>query len=298
MNNLYNAIYKNYNNGNYNKAIYLFNEYLNIPNIGLDSELIKLYITCLLMVGSKTEARKIIDRYKNFYDEAVLKIKKALEYIKECDYQKALPILEKIQSSYPYYDSVYYHLCLVECRIGNIEKAKNYLEQLSKISRNPNFISNAKNTVDYYDSGKVEYLQYSSFIGLELPLKPGHIIRLKRGASLNLYREKPFLIYKIVEDTVYAFPITFKIRPQHYIIKKVNVDNEPGQIYPEMMKFSKYSVLKICYELKEEEFRISLIDLYYRYARFWNDKGANLEEDVFINDMQKVLKKVNWVIFN
>lgn len=287
---LYRDIWKNYQEGNYEKVIKLIEQYMQIPKIGLDSELIYCYAFCLMRIGYEEKARKIYNVFQDVFDEAISNVELASTDIKNKKYIEAKNRLEQVLEKYPYYDVVLYYLCTIEAKLGNYEKSGIYLDDLIKVSKNPILIEDAKKLLNYYEFNNISDMNYKLFEEQNIPLKPGYIVRVKKGtlAYLNVPFEKPFLIYKIKGNNIYGFPINFKIKPQYYIFRALG--DQECQLYPELVSFKKQGIINVDDKITDEQYQLCLEDLYKRYEKYWQSK--DVENNMFMTDMkQKVLKR-------
>ena len=289
MVNIYNRIRNNYKNENYKEVVKAMDEYLNIPSIGLDTEIIHYYAISIIQLGREEEGFNILNKYSDFYKKAIYNVKQAIELIKNEDYKNASVILENVAIKYPYYDSVYYHLCMIYAKTENFDKARVTLGKLIEFSKNNFLIETTRKLINFYEFEEIEDIRYKYLKEQNIPLKPGYIVRLKSGTitNINLFREKPLLIYKIENDTIYAFPIRYNINKKFYVLPSIN--GEKVQLAPELVTFNKQGILRVEYNITDDVLRLCLIDVYYRYLTL--NKNNNLEEDIFVKDMQKIIKK-------
>lgn len=285
---LYRNIANNYRCGNYEQVISLIDEYLKIPDVGLDVEIINFYVSSLLKLGSINEESQIIKEYNDLYDKGVSNIETIIKLIDMSSYDEAKIICEETIKKYPYLDAPYYYLGIIGIRTGEYQSSINYFNKLLKYSKNPHFLEKTKIMLEginkYYEKGKLLKLEYDWFVKKGFTLQPGYIVKLKDECCDDYYvRNRPLLIYKIVNNTIYAFPIRFRVRPRYYVIK--NVYENEIQIAPNLISFEKNAIATIERNVTDEQLNFALIDLYYRYLRIYQD--SNLEKDVFVNDMQK-----------
>lgn len=283
MNNLYRKIKDFYNKGNYRGVIVAFEKYINNYNVGIDLEIIDCYAKSLSYLGKKEEASKISKFYSEFYENTVINLHNAVDCLRVSNYEKAKQFLFKSLEKYPFYDSAYYYLGIIAVEEGEYEKAITYLNKVIKINNNQYLLEKAKNLLNKIDQfqkyGKTVQLKYSSFKKQNLILNPGHAVRIKLDVKFDNIQslKRPYLIYDIIGDKVYALPLKINPNNKYYIIRSLY--DYPVQVSPNPVSFQKQDIVMVDGEIDNDEYDAIIKDAYLRHLRlFYLNSDLQLEK--------------------
>ena len=266
---IYQEINENINNHDYYRALSKIEEYLNIATAGITLEILNMYIECQIKLGLFDEAIKNIEiLYKYFKKKDYFDL--AIKYAACCKKDK----LEEILSQHTFSPKKYFIIAQYCYSNNNIELAEK-LFNLAVNSTNQEIVSKARNKLDIieaYKQNKDKVFQeqiYGSFKYHKEELKPGHVImisRLNPDYSENKGYQKinwPYMIWRIEESRIYAFPVVERLDKYRYVIPK---ENYPGRkdrcLKDRLVCIDEKYITTIIDKIKENDFNIAIESMY------------------------------------
>ena len=224
-----------FNNGEYQKYITIFEEYLN-KNYGLDANMLIQYVTVLIHLKKYEEAANIlinlIPDAKKYHFE--YKVASQLFFCSK------LEVAEDLMSSIenPNYLDCYL-LGKIYLREGKIENAKQEFTKVIKKGKSIGkcydmTVQSLKEIENHEKYGAFIKINYYSFLKQGNKLEPGHIVYLKQRIDKvngNMQNEdvkaadRPYLIYKIENDILYLFAVTTNGNHQLTKLSKTDYPN-------------------------------------------------------------------------
>lgn len=264
-----------YNSHKFEKVISLFNQYLNIPNAGIYDELLDIYTSSLIKLGYLEEAKKNVELMKSmfpyYYDNRGL----ALKYI-ACDMEEELKELLQRQK----FEGKDYYVFGKNCFYNGQYYMANILFDMASRSET---VSN-KNLHDYirrikiYESNPEVFkaLSYYKFKSLGNQLEPGYairtsIVRDKYGCNKDnddpMKSQRPYLIWKIIDNLIYAFPLASKIRGNYldgHILSSGKYLNYPydRRLKDKLVCIKENDVEFVDDKIDEEDFKLAIESMY------------------------------------
>lgn len=253
----------------YKKIVKKFEQYISIKNVGIAPYLIDKYIESLIYINRVDEAYKnlkVITKYfPKYYKEREL----GELYIK-CN---ALNDLDELCKEIKNKNN-YYHFAKTCLYWNQLEYAKKFFynfilesEDIVKIKFAVEYIDKINKSLESNIFLPKSYIYFKNN-GYEL--KPGHIIYSYKSSRFNdntenyklIYKDpSPYLVWKIVDNTIYAFPLTKNIYNNlTYVIKKSNYNNflYDERIKDELTIIEKKYVEKVTEIISDEDLNKSL----------------------------------------
>lgn len=224
-------------NKDYYKALLLIEKYFTINNAGIYDYLLYDYIFCLIKLNYISEAEANIELlqklYPNFYKPIVL----IIQYIKCGCEDKAEKIIRTTEISV----DKYFKIARTYLLYGNINKAKEYLTYCYSHTVDENLKKSAINQLQKIN----RCIKKSSFIEQSYDyfkrngniLAPGMVIHAKtiehnQNKDDKKANKRPYLVFKVIEDQIYALPLSTKVDKQSekgyflYMQKYPNFDGD------------------------------------------------------------------------
>lgn len=239
MNQIIDEIVVNLKKNNYQKALELMNSYLKIDGVGIYDKFLDKYIYCLIKLDLIDEAlkniEKMIELFPDYFDDSFL----AFNYIKCGCYEKAESILKHADLT----DKQYFKTAHTYMLYGQIDLAKKYYSKCLEITDDSELKRNSKEKIDRLTLCVQRNLfiqqSYNYFKRNNGVLKPGYVIYsnyIDFDFQIGDYKfsKRPYMIFKIEEEKIYAFPLTTKINRDwqfnhtSYIIYSQNYLNFDG----------------------------------------------------------------------
>ena len=287
-------IMMNYRNGDYKAVVRDINKYLE-NKYGMVDWLLDIYVDSLIKIRALDDALKCIhfmDNYfKGFYDENDM----------ACKYMMCnkLDDAEKILVNSEFTIDKCFNLGKVYFLQRKYLKAKEQFLLYIKNSTDELYISKAKkylfNIENYLKFGAFCECSYQAFKESGDKLLPGHVIYLKSNIDEQLngnYSDvkkfnRPFMIYKIVDEKIYCFPVTTKVESRKcyilYAYKYPNIGVD-RKLKDNLNVFCTDDVDKVVDYIRPNDYRNALIDLYKCFYLRKNEISS-LESNVFMKDM-------------
>ncbi len=267
-------IEESYERKNYKMSIKYLNEYFNMKNVGINDMLLNIYIDCQINLGMIEDAKKNTELMKKMFPDSYCNL--IIKYIKfdKIDEAKELILTKKLSSEEYYYIAVtcflwelydeakelFTHFLAISNDIAKIKLTNEYLRKISQYESNKNIF----HETDY---------QHFKLNGKTL--EPGHIVYAQK--LLNIYNEnvvntdpkkdtRPYMIWKIIDDKIYAFPVSSKVGNQRSCLLKH--EKYPNYTYDRKIKqnlvcIEECNVEKIKDKVTKEDYDNIIRDLYY-----------------------------------
>lgn len=223
---VYQKIHTCYKQENYEEVLIYFSQYVSLKNIGINDVLLNIYAKSLENLQFLEEALKIYqikqDYFHMIHDDLKIiylamrldKLELATEIIKRLLFQ---------EKNNFYYNYLYGKILLLN---GDKEEAKKRFE-ICKNETQEIFYEKVQIYLKRLENNDEFKMGYQSFLKKGKKLELGHIVTVKKRIEyinedeLNNDEKsinRPYLIWKIEKDFVYAFPTTSKITKFDYSI--------------------------------------------------------------------------------
>ena len=272
-----------YKNNNFKKVIKELEKYMLIPKNGIYDELLDMYIKSLIRMGLYKEALIYIDfmqkYFPNFYNQYTL-----ARYYANCSENEKL---EDILRNNQFTIEEYYSLASICFYNGNVTLAKNIFEKLNRLDNDKMKyrIKDYLEKISLFERKKDTAFQrqsYSYFMNCGHKLEPGHIIyvsKLRLDYKENLANddpkrnERPYMIWKIEGDLLYAFPVTTQSNKYQYTFYS---QTYAGQ-HPDRTLKDRLAVIRKCDitvvddKINEKDFKEAILFMYR--STFFSCKG-------------------------
>lgn len=290
MNNLYDEIKDTYNKKNYIKTIGLINEYLNDNKNGVFYELVYIYIKTLIHLGNIKQASKNLDIFYDLYKDKCDQKDLMKLYIK-CD---RVEDAKKIIENYDLSPQDYFSLGKFYYTNEYYNEAKEYFEKYLKVGdneKNKLIIKEFLYKLENKDKKNVFLEQNYEHFKINNTLGPRYIIyaRSELDKANNNYSNsiKPYLVWKIENNIVYAFSITNKIKDnKDYILKKeIYCSNEDKKVKEVLVKLDLKDIEKVTEYIREEDFNQIIKNI---YNKILVDSNIDMKDkSIFLTEYMK-----------
>ena len=264
-----------YNNGNYDKVLLLIDDYFKIDNSGIFDGLMNIYIECLIKLGRVDDAYKNLELMLKIYPYYYNKFKLIIKYI-ECGKENKLnEMLEN--NKFSNYDTFYIaRSCYYNGMYDKALELFNYYLEYSDDELKKGSVLEYIRKIKLYKENSLLFLdvKYSYFKSKGYKLEPGHIICV--GKVIEYYKEnefnddpklsrRPYMIWRIEGDKIYAFPISTQVkRVKNDILKKENypVRNFDRVALTGMVCLRENDVLNVIDKVSDEDYQEIINGLY------------------------------------
>lgn len=293
---LWKDLKNSYYASDYEKTLYLVDEYLKIDSIGINDKVLGIYINSNIALNNYESAKKAIDLTRElfpyYYDNFNL-IKK---YIACLSFNDATKIIE--DQADELCDKDYFNIAKQFLLYGEFDLAKKYFNTCISLT-NIKFLKFEslkhidKINLHLYTNGFIEQ-DYNYFKYCGRKLKEGHVVYArikdeKYRESDHLCDKRPYLIWKIDGENISCFPLTKKLKNKDgynysYILygqKYLNFDSD-RRAKEVIVHIKDCDIEKIYEEVEEKDFSLVLKSL-YQNMYFYNEK-RRLEEKEFIDN--------------
>jgi len=272
-----------YKNNNFKKVIKELEKYMMIPKNGIYDELLDMYIKSLIRMGLYDDALIYIDLmqkcFPNFYSQYTL----ANRYANCSENEKLEDILRNNQFS----NEEYYIIATICFYNGNISLAKTIFEKLIKLEN----VGMKYKIKEYLEKIRLferkadiafQRQSYSYFKNCGYTLEPGHVIyvsKLRLDYKENWANddpkknERPYMIWKIEGDLLYAFPVTTQSNKYQYTFYSQNYAEQ----HPDRTLKDRLAVIRQCDitvvddKINEKDFKEAMLAMYR--STFFSCKG-------------------------
>jgi len=299
MNNIKMDIIKKYDNLEYDKCMNMINTIV-YKGYGVDTTLVDLYISCLIKKHEFDKAYKMIKWFEKTGGEKVYKELSHLYY--HC---YKLDDAERIIRKIPYDEVDKVLLIKLKIDQGKIDDAKRILNQTLEKEQTPLLLELQKEIDNHYKYNEFLNIGYESFIKQGNKLEAGHIIYLKhKPESLNPTIDndeksaiRPYLVWKRIDDKVYIFPMTSKVRTKHYTLYQENYANSKYDraINENLCFTTEDNILSVNDKIHEEDLK-PLFDSLYR--NMYSCPSTEIREyyKIFMKEQMGEIRKNNVVV--
>lgn len=221
---LYEAIDNAYVTKDYKKALKYINIYLTRENYGVDPELARTYINCLINTEKEEIALKYIDKIDDVFP-GHFSTKEIIElYIKCGDFATAESYLKELD----FLPKEYYSIANKYLKMGKYEKAIKYYEKgmfnfcsVAELREGRSYIERVERYQEDFNCFLPLY--YRQFKKKGLTLRVGDVvdcaIHNKQYQELDeKYNKRSYMIWKIENDDIYLFPLSI-MAPNKLVIE-------------------------------------------------------------------------------
>lgn len=283
---LWKEIQNNYYKENYSKTLKLINEYLKIESVAVNTKIISFYIDCNIKLENFNEAVETLDKIQslpNFFNKFIL----ATKYVECFEFNKAKEFI----NSRHFTDKEYLKLAKLFLYYHQFDIAKIYFNYCSS-SESAKIVSTAKKYLikinTHINQGIFLEQNYQSFKKDGKVLEPGHVIMANiKGSSYNTsdekYNTRPYMIWKIIDKTIYCFPLSSKTNSESYILYEQNYLNfdVDGRIKDTIFEIKENDIEHVFEKINNKDFNMIMYDLYF-CIYFHDTKTPN--EKMFAHD--------------
>lgn len=263
MRKLYYQIKSSYQSYDYATTLRKIDEYLAIPDVGVDGSILLYYMNTLCRLGRLDDGYKIFEILNNYYKGS---FNWKLTFANKCYANNRFDLLEKLFSErdtdsidldYLWIKSLfmygYYDKCSVE--IANFfNKYNNSSVSAIVISK----VDRIRKLIQYRDNGNnFVHTMYSNFLHEGNSLRSGDIVYFNKFVSKyeqenGLY--KAYIVYKVIDNNVYAFATSDKHDDMVFDCRKyLNIGN--GLTFSgDIVKSDICNVMEVKERLKEDDY--------------------------------------------
>lgn len=263
MRKLYYQIKSSYQSYDYTTTLRKIDEYLAIPDVGVDGSILLYYMNTLCRLGRLDDGYKIFEILNNYYKGS---FNWKLTFANKCYANNRFDLLEKLFSErdndsidldYLWIKSLfmygYYDECSVE--IANFfNKYNNSSVSAIVISK----VDRIRKLIQYRDNGNnFVHTMYSNFLHEGNSLRSGDIVYFNKFVSKyeqenGLY--KAYIVYKVIDNNVYAFATSDKHDDMVFDCRKyLNIGN--GLTFSgDIVKSDICNVMEVKERLKEDDY--------------------------------------------
>lgn len=269
---------RNYFNDNeYKKAMNAIDVYLNEKDLGVYDWILDTYIKCQIKLGLFNEAEKnleiMIKLFPKFYSPLELATKYA-----ECGKTDKLIncLLNNKFSSIDFFRLA--KTCFYQNNHKEAEELFNVFLYRSDDEKSRETARQYLKKIAKYNSDKDVFVEtsYAHFKSLGQSLTPGHVIyvdRLREKYEENVLNDdplklkRPYMIWKIVDETIYAFPVASvkKSGNDNYLLYHQNYSccNFDRKLKDRLVCLEKKDVKSIIDKLNPRDYKIIIENMYY-----------------------------------
>ena len=222
MNNIYyliNQIKYCYADRDYVNALHLIDKYINNKNYGIYPFLLDMQMNCLIELGKFKEASEVLTDINRIFPTYNAKSYSVSKYIICNDIDKALNVLNNQEYDY----DTAYNLGKVYALQGKYEEAKKHFLYAFQNHELINYREKAKRNINqilnHEQRGAYVPRDYKYFKNNGGTLREGDVI-FADEVSIDVNEEKlagdvstfkkPYLIWKIVKDKIFTFPLSLQ----------------------------------------------------------------------------------------
>jgi len=292
-------IINSFENKEYKKVIDFFDMYVTNKKFGVYDSLLDNYIISSIKLGLIDQALKsiefMVDYFPYYYKPNVL----VTNYMMCNELDKAEDILLGLEFT----GDICFNLAKIYFLRRNYLAAKTLFFHYLRNSDDLKFINKAKKYLVYIDN----YFKYGAFCECNYDdfkangdkLLPGHVIYVKniinRETSKNDFDEKigrrQYMVYKIVSNKIYVFPVTTKTHGGGYVIFGQNYPNVgiDRKIKNSLYSLDESNVDKVTDYITPHDYKYIIGDI-YKCTCYEKNEALIGENNVFMDDM---LSKLN-----
>ena len=298
LKNLYLEIIDSFQKKDFFQVIEIIEKYLQIEHVGVSEELLTMYVFAqneLLLLDDAITTTKILRQLysKEKYDSFL-----AYLYIKKGDLEKGEQLLQKCLEKKPNNDLCYYHLGKIYILEGKYEEAQIALNKALQFAQNETMKKNAKKTLKkielHLKKGCFLEMNYTYFKQSQY-LKPQYVIytSVDDTEKHNYFQihqdqkkeQRPYLIWKIIGNTIYAFPLSSAKRERVY---KLYAQNYPiigfdRWAKDRLVRIDEKNIQKVIDYIHDEDYEKILNDIYHQVC-YYKDATSRKAMDFFMKD--------------
>ena len=279
----------------YQKTIELIEKYLSDKNNGIFGQILDMYMNSLIEVGRFKDAVKVLEALNKVfptYNEDYYTLSK---YMMCNELDKAEAILLKNPND----PDNAYNLGRVYSLEGKYEEAKKYFLFTANNHESEEYRNKAREQLikisNYYRLGARVIMDYQYFKKQNKKLGPKDVIYVskvtdtynaKRLENDKNISHKPFVIWRIVGDKIYAFPMCL-YRDASYALLASRYPNIGLNRYfgSCLVVINEEDVCKVYDQVHDDDFDNSLISVYHAMCR---QKPEDMQENmVFMQSMMR-----------
>jgi len=294
-------IRESYEQKNYNLTLEYLEQYLKIKTFGFYDELLDIYIKCQINLGYFESAGKNLNLMKKMFRNFYSKYDLITKYIICGNIDKAKILI----SSNKLVPLDYYYIAKTYFLWGYHNEAKKLFNHFLFFSNEPYRNESAKNylrKIELYENNKNVFVEtdYLNFKRKGHRLETGHIIYTEK--LLDIYKEnitstdpkkekRPYMIWKIVDNKIYAFPVSSKIYKNSFNILRTK--NYPNYTYDRKVKenlvcIEEKDVIRIMDKVSKKDYDTIIKNIYIKLCHVQNKPKPSAQ--FFISEMVKDLK--------
>jgi len=277
---MFKKIENSYNDNNYKKALYYIDKYFSYENVGVFEELLDIYIDCQIKLGMFEEARKSSDLTIKLFPNYYSSIEKAILYVSCRNSAKLDKMLEEVQFS----NKEYYWIAKKCFYNGQQQKAEELFKRFLEKEENPVFIERAKKflgKIELYKTNHNIFIEtsYANFKAEGRTLEPGNIIMAKQirpEYRINYTNKdpkrskRPYMIWKIEEDRIYAFGLSTELREfDSYILSRENYCKDyDRRVIDTLTCIKECDVQKVIGNINQKDYIGLIADVYHKLSHY------------------------------
>jgi len=315
-------MYAKAKNHKFDLVVSFFHDYLKTPNSGIYDELLEVYTEALIKLGRLDDAKQMIKTTQSLFPLYYDKRKLALRYI-ACDMEQEFKGLLETNR----FEGKDYYVFGKRCFYnGQYYMAKILFDMANKYD-----LSSRKKIQEYnriikaYENNEHVFraLSYYKFKYLGYELEPGHVIRasvIRNKYNCNkdnddpMKNERPYLIWKIIDDRIYAFPLTAKLRGDYHdghVLTSSKYQNYPfdRRLKDKLVCIKERDIEFVDDRIDDEDFKLAIEGMYTICAfnhstprnqvrRFMTvmaqEIGVEVNDIITVNEDEE--KKLYWVL--
>lgn len=267
----------------------LFDEYIK-SGYGVDFGMIHVFINSLAKCRRFDEAYKLTQHVEKYSDKYNLYEELARLYYHCFKPKDAERMILKVKDSIEDLNLLA-NIYLIQ---GKIEQARDIIKRNIKINPNDTKTKEINKIINnYYDYGAFVEIDYDSFLELGNNLESGHIVYLKNN-PLSLHnlddddkiKNRPYMIWKIVNSRIYIFPVTSRCKDKGYKLYYQKYPNSIGDrsIKSNLCYTTLDNILTITDKVLEEDYRRIITSL-YKCMYFGFDEKDKDAANYFLKDV-------------
>ena len=295
INSLVKLISDYYNDKEYEKANFLIDKYLSNKDYGVYAKLLDMKMNCLINLGRFQEASSILTLINKIYPGVNYPNYNAYNYIICNEIEKALQIL--LDS--PYNAEIAFNLGKVYMLMGEYKKALEHYRYVIEHHQVLSYQDKARDELEKINN----YNKFCAYIPRDYKYFKKNGGRLRIGdviytnsVSYNINAEyvrseksiprKPFLIWKMLGQKIYAFPLTLK-RNDIGVLKGQNYANVGVNRYfvPNLVMISEEDVHRIYDHIGHRDFENMIRNIYRSIV--CDGEDAINRNNIFVNSIHQ-----------
>ncbi len=180
-------------------------------------------------------------------------------------------------------------------RNHRVEDGIKVLRILKGLDKHPNMLKTVDKILERYDEQQKLKLPLEEYLAEGYKLEEGLTVFLKPDCKF-LYEEdnhikflsRPFVIWKIVDDCIYAFPIEDRTTHGHILHAGRYFKNQDESVYPSLVSFRIEDISSIDRKLEPLDYTSVIKDLYERYCVLGSIE--NIPKSYFVTELEKNLQ--------